>query len=297
MNDPAVPQTIPLNHLDRMPWAWTSAPCRALGHMFSVRTNDRALGDYLASVLGSLVAMVPPAHMYSLIDRGEQTTQRYALFGNEKRLVFSESGSRVLSTMLWYVNHRALEWSHDLLLFHAGVVESDGRALLFPAHMEAGKTTLVAGLVRAGLRYLSDELAAVDMDSLIVRPFPKALSIDVGSWRVLADLAPTVDPDVERRYLGSTWHVDPRRIRSHAVAPASMPAFVIAPMYRPERPSELVPMTRADAVMLLCQNSFNATVHGRSGIEACAALARRSRCYRLFVGDLDSACRLVLDLL
>ena len=87
------------------------------------------------------------------------------------------------------------------MLVHAGAVEWDGHAALFPAPMESGKTTLVAGLVRAGARYLSDEAAAIDPETLLVHPFPKSLTIGAGSWEVLADLAPAVDPEVTRRYL------------------------------------------------------------------------------------------------
>ena len=48
--------------------------------------------------------------------------------------------------------------------------------------MESGKTTLVAGLVLAGLRYLTDEAVAIRPADGGITPFPKALSVDHGSW-------------------------------------------------------------------------------------------------------------------
>ena len=44
--------------------------------------------------------------------------------------------------------------------------------------MESGKTTLTAGLVRAGFDYLSDEAVAFDWDTLDIVPYAKPLSID-----------------------------------------------------------------------------------------------------------------------
>ncbi len=50
----------------------------------------------------------------------------------------------------------------DLLFVHAGVVGWQGQALLLPGASFAGKTTLVAELVRAGATYYSDEYAVLD---------------------------------------------------------------------------------------------------------------------------------------
>ena len=75
-----------------------------------------------------------------------------------------------------------------------------------------------------------------------MHPFPKSLTIGVGSWEVLADLTPTVDPEVTRRYLLTEWHIDARTIRPDAIAPATLAAFVIAPRY--ERGAEHDPRCR-----------------------------------------------------
>lgn len=59
---------------------------------------------------------------------------------------------------------------------HAGVVGWQGCALVFPGASHAGKTTLVAELVRAGATYYSDEYAILD-DTARVHPYPRALQM------------------------------------------------------------------------------------------------------------------------
>ena len=71
--------------------------------------------------------------------------------------------------------HVAAE-SRALLFVHAGVVAWRGRAILLPGRTHAGKSTLVAALVRAGATYYSDEYALLDGDGR-VRPYPRALSL------------------------------------------------------------------------------------------------------------------------
>lgn len=62
------------------------------------------------------------------------------------------------------------------IFVHAGVVAHGGRAIVLPGLSFAGKTSLVAALVRAGATYYSDEFAVLDEEGR-VRPYAKPLSI------------------------------------------------------------------------------------------------------------------------
>jgi hypothetical protein len=296
------PPTLSTGRLDAMPWTHCSGPFRALDHTFIVRTTEAALGDYLRTVLDPFARADAGAGAggriasYSVVDRGDGTRNRYALYFERERLALTASGSFVVAMLLWHVNRRAIESAQDFVLVHAGAVEWDGQAALFPAPMDSGKTTLVAGLVRAGARYLSDEAAAIDPRTLLVHPFPKALTVGAGSRDVLADLRPADAPEFAARDRLADWHVDVRTIRADALAPPSRPGFVIALRYEAGAPTALSPMTRAEAVMEMGQNSFNLAHHGRAGVEALAAVARASECRRLVVGALDAACALIDDL-
>jgi hypothetical protein len=64
----------------------------------------------------------------------------------------------------------------DRVFMHAGVVAWRGRALVLPGTSFAGKTTLVAELVRAGATYYSDEYAVLDGLGL-VHPYPRDLQM------------------------------------------------------------------------------------------------------------------------
>jgi serine kinase of HPr protein (carbohydrate metabolism regulator) len=66
--------------------------------------------------------------------------------------------------------------SPERVFVHAGVVGWGSRALVLPGASFAGKTTLVAALVRAGASYYSDEYAAVDEGGR-VHPYARALRI------------------------------------------------------------------------------------------------------------------------
>jgi len=66
--------------------------------------------------------------------------------------------------------------ARDRIFVHAGVVAHEGRAIVIPGMSFAGKTTLVAALVRAGAIYYSDEFTVLDADGL-VHPYARHLSV------------------------------------------------------------------------------------------------------------------------
>ncbi|HYF47686.1 MAG TPA: hypothetical protein VD926_15830 [Acidimicrobiales bacterium] len=282
--------------LDAIEWAYTTHRFRALDHDFAVRTMDGKLGRYLDRVLCSLYVPGFPAQLYSIAELGGSALDRYALSWGEQRIEVAGSPGQVVATLLWHVNREAVEQSGRHLLLHAAAAEWQGKALLLPGPMEAGKTTLVARLVQRGMRYLTDEVAAVHLASGLVVPFPKPLTVDEGSWGALADLEPVTDP-ADAPYLGPQWHVDPSSIRPNAVAPPAPPGFVVFPRYQAGASTELSPLRRAEALVGLCQSSFNLARHGAAGLHALGAVVAGSDCHRLTVGELEPACELVLGLM
>lgn len=81
--------------------------------------------------------------------------------------------------------------SDQVAYVHAGVIELDGYAVVFPGRSFAGKTTLVLELLKMGVGFLSDEYAIIDPRGR-VHPFPRPLSVrlEQGSQRVSFAVSP-----------------------------------------------------------------------------------------------------------
>jgi hypothetical protein len=78
------------------------------------------------------------------------------------------------------IDHQVATHARGSLFVHAGVVGWRGHAILIPGRSMAGKSTLVAELVRRGAVYYSDEYAVIDDDGQ-VRPYARPLSLRDGS--------------------------------------------------------------------------------------------------------------------
>ena len=276
------------------PWRYVTRRFRLLAHDFSIRTNNLGLGRYLDEVFAPAALDGVPTTWYSILtdlpgDRAD------ALLINEDRVLHTDQPHYVLKHLMWHINQQAIRKSLSTnVLVHAAVAARDGVGIVMPAPQEAGKTTLVAGLVRAGFDYLSDEAAAIDPETLEIAPFPKPLSVDKGSWSVLACAEPELE-ETTRRYLTKQWQVSPLSLRHGSVSGAVPARLLILPTYRAGAVTTLEPIRPVDALVATLSQTFYFHQEGRRNLEVLARLLAAVPCYRLTVGDLAAACEAVDD--
>jgi hypothetical protein len=92
----------------------------------------------------------------------------------------------------------------NLTAVHAGAVELRGRALLLPGGTHAGKSALVAELLRRGSSYLSDEYALID-DQGQAHAYPRPLLLRKGGPEQVPLLPEDCNAAVATRPLPVGW--------------------------------------------------------------------------------------------
>jgi hypothetical protein len=135
----------------------------------------------------------------------------------------------------------------DRVFVHAGVIGWRARALILPGTSFAGKTTLVAALVRAGATYYSDEYAVVDRAGLVHpytrdlqmrepgRPEQKSLPVSDLSGMVGVEALPIARVVFAQFCAGAKWQPEPvsaglavLEMLRHAIPVQRTPARVMA---------------------------------------------------------------------
>lgn len=257
----------------------------ALGHHFGVRTNDDVVGRHLAKVLAPLAATGDPQEWYDILVSGGRAQVWW-----RGEVMFDGALGLLVPALHGHVNRSAVTATAGIAL-HAAAASRGGATVLLPAPAESGKSTLVAGLVLAGWSYFTDEVSAIDPATGSVRAYPKAISVDRGSWGVVPALEPHLDP-ATALLRGDQWQVPAEN--APATSSLSPPVQLIAfPAYETDAETRLEPLTPAEAVVLLGANSFNLMTLGDAGLDQLAALAQGARCFRLPVGDLADAVELL----
>jgi hypothetical protein len=89
---------------------------------------------------------------------------------------------------------------------HAGAVRIGQKAVVFVAPTSNGKTTLTTYFVRKGYDYITDDCVLIDMEQMVIHPFPKPIHLREGGIRALdmAGVRPDttlLDTGMLRRYI------------------------------------------------------------------------------------------------
>jgi hypothetical protein len=267
----------------------------ALGFAFWILADDPRLTRHIGKLFADLTTSAPDGHRYTIRTVGRLAGNPRCELTLDGHLLFEQPvPERLVPSLVQHVNRRAVE-DCDLLTLHAGGVESGGMGLVFPGIMEAGKTTLVAGLVRSGFGYLTDEAVAIDRESLLIQPYPKPLSLDPGSWPLFPELEPQADLATDE-YKASEWQVPIGAIRPGALGRSCPVGVVVFPRYEPGADAALEPLGRAEALVELAQNTFKFPDRSRDTLDLLAEVVRPAACYRLTTGELDRAVEAVSSL-
>jgi hypothetical protein len=172
-----------MGKLDRL--AWTHGACiEAEGLRIGIRVNDQGLLDELEGRLPpgwNEAAGAEVDRLFSVwLGAPGRKVRRYSLvYAGILRRARTFVREEALQALEAELRQAVAAGARRRVFVHAGVVGWRGRAIVIPGRSGAGKTTLVAELVRAGATYHSDEFAVLDASGR-VHPFAKPLSIRQG---------------------------------------------------------------------------------------------------------------------
>jgi hypothetical protein len=288
--------------LDGVEWVGQRA-FRALSHVFVLRWATAGLGDACLSALGDLA--VPDGEWetrtwptpdkvvtYSLAS-GPGATGPFRLWRDRLALCTDDRPDVVLDYFLWRLNDDVVQTARDFLFVHSGVVQADtGRLILLPARSGAGKSSLTAALTIAGYRYFSDEFAPVDPVSRQVHPFPKALTLKVGSFPLFPQLRPARAASRDTEH----WHVPPEALGSPPATGPAQVALVIMPRYLPGASTQVQRLTRGQVLHELLEHTLNRRVYGGRALTLLTDLVGGCSGYALEYSCLDAAVAAIRDL-
>ncbi len=271
---------------------------RALSYRFSVRSDVPELARQVEEVFAGLrdsAITSPVEHRYSLTPSATGDG-RVDVRRDDTDVALGQWPGDAMGSMVCEVNRATADASGEHLLFHAGALDAGGVGVLVPGTSGSGKSTLVAGLARAGLAYLTDELAAFDVSTGHLLPYAKPITIKRGSFGVLRALCPPAAAPSEGPWPCEEWQVAVGPGTHRAIGRPCPPGIVVVPRYDPGATTAISPLSDTEAFFYLGLNAVNLLPHGGAGMAALGQLVARCTCVALSVSDLDVACALVLEL-
>jgi hypothetical protein len=265
---------------------WSSGTRSCLGYLFEVEVDSGGPREHVEALL-SAYDMAPAAGVaprrYAVRTAGPD---EFALLVDEEPITADANAWHVLAMLQWHLNQAVVAGgAAQYVLLHAAAAVRDGVTVILAAPMEHGKTTTVAGLVRSGYDYLSDETVALVPDSLDVHAYPKPLTLDRGSWPLFPEVAVAPIGPAD-----ASWFVPATRFRPDAqVSSGGPPLLVLLPAFQSGAVTRSTLVPPAQALVELSKSTFRFTEHPARNLRVLADLVQRHPTYALEIGDLDLA--------
>jgi hypothetical protein len=221
----------------------------------------------------------------------------YVVQCNDKTYVAGRDERGVMPQLESALNHQLMLTQNAFFQLHAGVMSFNDRAVVFTGRSGTGKSTLAAALLARGWSYLCDEFALIEPKSLLVYPFPKALSIKPGGVELVERLGLPLVP--------GEW-CDGKRTRQFSyVAPEASggglggPCPIAAVLFlsrQADMPLQWRRLDAPEAAMSLYRRGLNTEDLGRQTFDTAVALARRAHCYEFNLGSVEKSCKALEEL-
>lgn len=167
------------------------------------------------------------------------------------------------------------------LLFHAGGLCRQGKGLLLPGTMGAGKTTLTAWLLSRGFDYLTDELVFVPQGAETIQPFPRPLNFKRPARSLFEHQLDFDGQDNQILSAGSTDLIPPTLFSPNTALSEPRLRLIIFPHYQVDGRFELLQLSRAQAGLELMQCLINARNLPDHGFSEVTRLARAVPAYNM----------------
>ncbi|MEJ6009357.1 hypothetical protein [Novosphingobium aquae] len=245
------------------------------GARILVRFTDPELGAELAlrPAIGTRLAARGLAdRVLSVFHSGD----RYWIFGDDEMKCQPILRSDLLNAFDTHLRAAFAEFSRRKLFVHGGVVGWQGRAIVFPGRSRAGKSTLVAELVKAGASYLSDEYAVLDARCR-VHPFAQPLA--------LRDPASACQRRVQLEDLRGVAAREPLPI-----------GLVVMTEYRTDAVWQPVILTSGEAALAILANTIAARRWPQLALSVIGTLVERAPVLRSPRGEARALASTILDL-
>jgi hypothetical protein len=188
---------------------------------------------------------------------------------------FAKSAMEMMPLLIRAVDDIFIGHLRGYCAVHAGSVVWKGRAILIPGMSHAGKSSLVAALLREGATYFSDEYALIDADGRVY-PYPRPLLLRDGSAVQKPVLASDLDAKVGRETVPVGW--------------------IFAVKYESGAAWKVEALEQSEAVLTLLQNTPQILAETPEMLSHFGRAVQGSKCYRGERGSAENAAAEILQM-
>jgi hypothetical protein len=217
-------------------------------------------------------------------------------------MILKDKTCVILDTDLWnsYAEHiifnSILFQIPNHYLLHAGVVSWNDQGIVICGASNMGKSTLTLKLVENGFKFLSDEVASINLSSCELSPFPRSLGFREDTLAKFPALKALNEKDNTKSLNGENkWSVDIEDLYPNSLGEKCQVRYVIF-LNGFSKVPKLTPISKSDVL-------FESLKYSRTGEEdsfkhfmAMSNVVQKAECYKFSLGNSDKNAKLLKEL-
>jgi len=215
----------------------------------------------------------PSHNMHLRVDRVDGS---FRLAVDGVRVFSTPDTAELVLGVLKVIDETVVYRLQSLKAVHAGAVVLENRAVLIPGSTHAGKSSIVAELLRRGATLLSDEYALID-EAGRVHSYPRPM--------LLRDSRMQQSPVLPSE-LGSTYAKGPVPV-----------GWIMALEYRPSSDWSIQQVPQSEALMILLRNTPHAMAESPEMVDFFLKAVSAAKCFTGYRGDAVQGADQILHLI
>ncbi|MCA9192639.1 MAG: hypothetical protein KDB03_12780 [Planctomycetales bacterium] len=257
-----------------------------LGVNILVRCEVPELADLVAIHWGHLATGPTSPDLSYSVERSQDSSE-IAIHRDSLRLACTYSTADFLYALESDSTVQVQLLRRNFYFLHAATAEVNGEAHLLVAQSGGGKSTTLWGLLHHGWRYMSDELAVIDLDVMQVVAYPRALC--------LKNLPPISYPlPAEAAQTDATYLVAAKHLPLVSQLESCLLRSIYFVQYCPQATTPSInSIGAAEATARLYANSLNQLSHAGAGLDAAIRIANSAKNFRVETCELGATCRMI----
>lgn len=206
--------------------------------------------------------------------------------------------------------HLVINCDEDHYPLHAsGVVAESGNAILIVGESRAGKTSVVAALLRRGYRFLCDDYTPIRYDDAMVKSMPLGATVSEQGFQLMPELA-GLKRDTCRFYFERQWHWTINFADKYEIVPDTKwldvsHVFFLTPNFG--QASTIAPCRREEASLRLIEGKLRGPrqiglrsnhqpfPQAETRFPPVRRIAEQARCFTVANGHLEQTADLIVS--
>ena len=217
----------------------------------------------------------------------------WSLLRNKESLFSGDSLAGLGVVLMGEALFHLIRENHNGLAIHAGLVSNDHSTTLIPGASGSGKSSVTTWMLCNGMRYHTDELVTINLDTQHAKPFTRPLNIKTAGLEAVKGIIDLDAIDQQIRTSSAVTMIPHRLVNADFRKETPLITRIVFPKYVADSEPKIIRLPGAEAGLELMRCNVIARNLPNHGFGEVIKLVRNIPAYRMHYQHFDDLPHLI----